>query len=51
MIAATKYFWVNLRQANQMPKLIMAHGIHLALFTKCFVNNVRIDKDEAIPQK
>ena len=29
----------------------MAHGLHLALFTYCLVNNLRIHKDEVIPSK
>ena len=29
----------------------MAHGIHPALFTNFFVNDVRIDKDESVAQK
>ena len=30
---------------------MIAHGIHLYLSTKWFVNNVHIDKDEAITPK
>ena len=29
----------------------MNYGIHLALFKKCFVNNVHIDNDEAMAPK
>ena len=51
MIAAAKVCEVDLRQANQTPKIIMTHGIHFDLFTECFVNNLIIDKDEAMAPK
>ena len=44
MIADANICGVNIIQENQVPKLIMAHGIHLDLFKNIFVNNVRIDK-------
>ena len=51
MVMATKIRMVNILQANQTPKLIMACGIFLSLFAKCFVNNLCIDKDEAMAPK
>ena len=37
MIAAAKICGVNLCQTNQMPKLIMTHGIHLTLSSLLFI--------------
>ena len=51
MIVAAKSCGVNLFQANHTLKLIMTHGLHLDLFTFCFVNNVSIDKDKAVAMK
>ena len=51
MIAAAKSCGVNLFQANRTLKLIMTHGLHLDLFTLCFVNNVSIEKDKAVALK
>ena len=51
MIAAAKICGVNIFQENQTPKLITTHGLHLALFTDFFVNNLCIDKDEAVAPK
>ena len=51
MIAASKVYGVSLLQSNQMPKLILAHGIHLALFKNYVVNNLRVEKNEAMAQK
>ena len=51
MTTAAKLCGVNLCQAIQTLKLIMTHGIQLNLFTLCFVNNVSIDKDDAVALK
>ena len=51
MIEAAKFCGVNLCQSNKTSKLIMTHGIHLSLFIYCFVNDVHIDKDEAVAPK
>ena len=51
MVAAAKTCGGNLRQSNQIPKLIIAHGIHLSLVKKFFVNNKCIEKDEAMTPK
>ena len=34
-----------------MLKLMMTRGLHLDLFTLCLVNNLSIDKDEAVDLK
>ena len=51
MIEAAKFCGVNICQSNQTSKLIMTHGLHLSLFIYCFVNDVHIDKDEAVAPK
>ena len=51
MIAAAKIHGLNLRQENEIKKLVMDHRLHLDLFTNSFVNNVRIDKDKAMDPK
>ena len=51
MIAAARICGLNLRQENQIPKFVMDHWLHLAIFKNRFVNNVHIDKDEAMDPK
>ena len=51
MIAAAKIHGLNLRQENEIKKLVMDHRLHLDLFTNSFVNNVCIDKDKAMDPK
>ena len=51
MISDTNICGVNLCHSNQTLKLIITHGIHLDLFTNCFVNNVHIEKYKAMEPK
>ena len=50
MIAAAKICGVDIRQEKQTPEIIISHGLHLALFTEYFLNNVSIYKDDVMEQ-